>query len=103
MTLSIAKFRFIVVCILLVNPSLYADWREELKSKISQGQFPHWMKEQIDDDLAPFKDQGITESNIWKTIGEHPGTGFILCQITDNRFTWLCTPLSERQDFRVKM
>lgn len=95
--------QFVFICIFSFSAPLFADWQNELKTKIAQGNYPTWMMDQIHEDLAPFKEAGITEQNIWKTMEMYPTHGFILCQIHKNRFSWRGYPSSTGQDFRAMM
>lgn len=94
----------LLFCVFLISlSSLFATWKEELKTKIAHSQFPEWMLAQIEEDLEPFKERGVTLQDIEDTVKEYPSHGFIICQIKSNRLSWSCHPAKESNDFRTKI
>jgi hypothetical protein len=59
----------IAACVLATGSLLFAannpsgDWANQLKKKIKEKQVPTWMREQIEQDLAPFQD-GISRQSL---------------------------------------
>lgn len=97
--------RFFSLCLLLCLISLsplFANWKEELKEKIEHARFPAWMLDQINEDLFPFRESGITQQDIIDTIAAFPTRGLILCQIKNNDFSWICYPENLKDDFRAQ-
>lgn len=53
--------------------------------------------------LRSFSKRGITLKDIEDTIQDYHPSGFVLCNIQNNQFTWTYYPLDTIPDFRCKM
>lgn len=83
----------LVFSFFLIFPSLVcANWQDELKKKIECAHYPQWMREQIQEDLAPFAQHDITIQEIedtWKDItASGHGQFLVLCQIKNNKLSY---------------
>lgn len=57
--------KFLFVLLIFVSSNLFSEsWQERLMTKIENRHFPSWMLDQIAEDLAPFKETGITKEMV---------------------------------------
>jgi hypothetical protein len=92
--------RYLMICLMLFvfqSPTELSakdlSWQAELITKIKQANFPEWMVAQINEDLEPFREKGITLQDIEaipKTYHTSPGSqAFVICQIKNGQFLHL--------------